>query len=303
MNAIHPHLSKNNETIDSVISVAESVATDTHAERRPGLDDQPQARLQPAERDSVPTVAGDLASVVAKEAVGAMMEIDNTMTPADSRDLAALFFALFKKREQLPAIVGMPDGGHGRALDRDEADPYTYGGDGAEEPVPPFVMVSIEPGPRYRTLRFTADISFNVAAVLARIGAALFPIFGAVEEERRRAWEKEILHARIQERLDRVERAGCIAFHRMRKAASPDENHELLSETARQFALSEACVEDSAKRYRKPFLAKVATRRAARIWRLRGEGLRDREIADHPLVKLSIGMVRRVLGKQKRERR
>lgn len=302
MNAIHPHPLKSNKTIDPAISVGESVATDTHAERRPGLDDQLQARLQPAERDGVPTVAGDPAVVAAKEAARAIMEIDNASMPADRRDLAALFSDLLKKREHLPVIVGMADGFQGRALDRDEADPHTYGRDGGEEPVPPLALL-IEPGSRTDTLRFAGEISLNVAAVLGRIGAALFPIFGAVEEERRREWEREIIHARIRERLDLVERAGRIAFHRARKAASPDEKHELISETARQFGLSEAAVEDWAKRYRRPFLAKVAKRRAARIWRLRCEGLTNREIADHPSVRRNIGTVKNVLVKQQRERR
>ncbi len=303
MNAIHPHPLKNNETIDPDILVAKSVATDAHAERRPGLDDQPQARLQPAERDGVPTVAGDPAVVAAKEAARAIMEIDNATTPADRRDLAVLFFNLVKKREHFTAIVGMPDGFHGRALDRDEADPYTYGRDGGEEPVPHLGPLLIEPGSRTDTWRFAGEISSNLAVVLGRIGAALFPIFGAVEEEQKRERERKIIHARIGERLDLVERAGRVAFHRMRKAASPDEKHELLSETARQFDLSEAAVEDWAKRYRRPFLAKVAKRRAARIWRLRCEGLRDREIADHPSVRRSIGTVKNVLVKQQRERR
>lgn len=300
MNVIHPHLLKNNETIDPDILVAKSVATDTRAERRPGLDNQPQARLQPAERDNVPTVAGDFASVVAKEAAGAIMEIENATTPADRRDLRALYFALLKKREHLPAIVGMPDGFQGRALDRDEADPYTYSRVDGEEPAPPLELFSIEPGSRTDTFGFAGEISFNLAVVLGRIGAALFPIFAAVEEEQKREREREILHARIAERLDRVERAGRIAFHRMRKAASPDEKHEILSETARQFDLSEVAVEDWAKRYRRPFLANVAKRRAARIWRLRCEGLRDREIADHPWVRLNIGSVKNILVKQKR---
>ncbi len=303
MNAIHPHPLKNNETIDPDILMAKSVATDAHAERRPGLDDQPQARLQPAERGSVPTVAGDPAVVAANEAARAIMEIDNATTPADRRDLAVLFFNLVKKREHFTAIVGMPDGFHGRALDRDEADPYTYGRDGGEEPVPPLELLSIEPGFRTETLRFAGEISLSLAGVLGRIGAALFPLFGAVEEERRREWEREVLHARVRERLDRVERAGRVAFHRMRKAASPDEKHELLSETARQFDLSEAAVEDWAKRYRRPFLGKVAKRKAARIWRLRCEGFCNREIADHPWVRLNIGSVKNILVKQQRERR
>jgi len=37
-------------------------------------------------------------------------------TPADRPDSAALFFDLLKKREHLPAIVGMPDGFHGHGL-------------------------------------------------------------------------------------------------------------------------------------------------------------------------------------------
>ena len=53
------------------------------------------------------------------------MQNDNVRAPADGRDSAALFFDLLKKREHLPAIVGMPDGFEGRALDRDEADPRT----------------------------------------------------------------------------------------------------------------------------------------------------------------------------------
>ena len=226
-----------------------------------------------------------------------------TGTPADGRDSAALFFDLLTKREHLPAIIGMPDGFHGRALDRDEADPHTYARDGAEEPAPPFVLLSVEPGSRARTLRITAEVSFDLAANVGRFGAACYPIFGAVEEERKRAREREILLARMRERLDRVERAGRIAFHRMRKAATADEKHELIAEIAQQFELSDAAVEDSAKRYRKPFLARVAKRRAARIWRLRCEGFRDRDIADHPLVKVSISTVKDVLGKRKRQRR
>ncbi len=97
MNAMRPHLLKNNETIDPDILVAKSVASDAHAERRPGLDDQPQAGLQLVDRDSVPTVAGDPAVVAANEAARAIMKIDNAMTPAHSRALAVLFFALFKK--------------------------------------------------------------------------------------------------------------------------------------------------------------------------------------------------------------
>ena len=303
MNAIHPHLLKSNKTIDPATSVAESAATDTHAERRPGLDEQPQARLQPAERDSVPTVAGDPAVVAANEAARAIMEIDNATTPADRRDLAVLFSNLLKKREHFTAVVGMPDGFHGRALDRDEADPYTNGRDGGEEPVPHLGQLLIEPGSRTDIWRFTGEISSNMAVVLGMIGAALFPIFGAVEEEKKRERERKIIHARIGERLDLVERAGRVAFHRMRKAASPDEKHELLSETARQFDLSEAAVEDWAKRYRRPFLGKVAKRRDARIWRLRCEGLRDREIADHPWVRVTTQTVKNILVKQQRERR
>ncbi len=231
------------------------------------------------------------------------MQIDKLRAPADSRDLAALFFDPLKKRENLPAIVGMPDGFHGHTLDRDEADPYTYAGDGAEEPASHLLIYSVEPGSRIGSFRITADVSFDLAADVGRFGAACYPIFGAVEEERKRARERELLLARMRERLDRVERAGRIAFHRVRKAATADEKHELISKIARQFELSEVTVEGSAKRYRKPFLAKVAKRRAMRIWRLHCEGLRDREIANHPLVKVHISMVRRVLGKQKRQRR
>ena len=228
------------------------------------------------------------------------MQNDNATTPANRPDSAALFFDLLKKRDRLPAIVGMPDGFHGHALDRDEADPYSYAGDRAEEPAPPFVLLSIEPGSRTGTFRIAAEISFDLAANVGKFGAACWPIFGAVEEERKRERGREVLRARVRERLDRVERAGRIAFHRMRKAASPDEKHELICETAWQFDLSEAAVEERAKRYRKPFMAKVAKRRAARIWRLHGEGLHDRDIADHPLVRVSITTVRTVLGKRKR---
>ncbi len=112
-----------------------------------------------------------------------------------------------------------------------------------------------------------------------------------------------IRHARIQEYLDRVHRVGRIAFHKMRKAAAPDEKRELIAELARQFDVTDAAIEECARQYRKPFLAKVARRRAARIWRLRGEGLHDRDIADHPLVRVHITTVRNVLGKRKRKRR
>ncbi len=53
------------------------------------------------------------------------MQNDNASAPTDRRDSAALFFDLLKKRDRLPAIVGMHDGFHGHALDRDEADPYS----------------------------------------------------------------------------------------------------------------------------------------------------------------------------------
>ncbi len=147
-----------------------------------------------------------------------------TGTPADGRDSAALFFDLLNKREHLPAIIGMPDGFHGRALDRDEADPHTYARDGAEEPAPPFVLLSIEPGSRAGTFRFAAEISFALAADVGRFGAACYPIFGAVEEERKRARKRAEFDAKFGEYLDRVHRVGRIAFHKMRKAASPDEN-------------------------------------------------------------------------------
>ena len=234
---------------------------------------------------------------------GAIMEIDNARTSADGRVSAALFLDLLKKREQLPAIVGTPDGFRGRAVARDELDPRTYDRDDGEDPVPPFVLLSVEPGSRARTFRITAEVSFDLAADVGKFGAACFPLFGAVEEERKRERERKALDAIMQERFDRVDRAGRIAFHRLRKAASTDEKHELISETARQFDLSEAAVEGSAKRYRKPFLAKVRKRQAARIWRLRNEGLHDREIANHPLVKVSISTVKNVLGKRKRQRR
>ncbi len=231
------------------------------------------------------------------------MKIDNVGTAADGRVSTALFLDLLKRRRMLPAIVGVPDLFHGRGLARDEADPHTYDHDDAEGPAPPFVLLSVEPGSRARTFRITAEVSFDLAADVGRFGAACYPIFGAVEEERKREREREVFEARMRERLDCAERAGRIAFHRMRKSASPDEKHELIAETARQFDLLEAAVEELAKQYRKPFLAKVAKRRAARIWRLHYEGLHDRDIADHPLVKLSIGMVRRVLGKEKKKRR
>jgi len=130
-----------------------------------------------------------------------------------------LFFDLLKKSEHLPAIIGMPDGFHGRALDRDEADPYTYAGDDAEEPVPLLVIYSAEPGSRAGVFRIDAEISSALARFLGMLGAACYPIFGAIEEERKREWEREALHARVQERLDRVEPAGRIAFYRGRKAS------------------------------------------------------------------------------------
>ena len=44
------------------------------------------------------------------------MQIETVRGLADSRDAATLFFDLLKKREHLPAIVGMPDGFHGHGL-------------------------------------------------------------------------------------------------------------------------------------------------------------------------------------------
>ena len=125
----------------------------------------------------------------------------------------------------------------------------------------------------------------------------------AVEEERKRARKRAEFDAKFGEYLDRVHRVGRIAFHKMRKAASPDEKHELIAELARQFDVTDAAIVECARQYRKPFLAKVARRRAARIWRLHGEGLHDRDIADHNLVRVHITTVRNVLGKRKRKRR
>jgi len=230
------------------------------------------------------------------------MQIDTVRTPADSRDAAALFFDLLKKSEHLPAIVGMPDGCHGRALDRDEADPDTYAGDGAEEPAPDFVMISIEPGSRAWTFRFTAEMSFKAVAVAGKFGAALFPFFGLVEAEQKRERERAAREAAYNGRLDRLERAGRIAFHRARKAGTPEEDWEILAAIGRQFDLRADAVDLARQQYGKIFLARARERRNTRILRLHVEGLHDREIANHPLVKVSITTVKRLLGKNKRGR-
>ncbi len=230
------------------------------------------------------------------------MQNDNARTPADRRDSAALFFDLLNKRDRLPAIVGMPDGFHGRALDRDEADPHTYARDGAEDPAPPFVLLSIEPGSRYRTLRFTAEMSFEAVAVAGKFGAALFPFFGLVEAEQKRERERAAREAAYNARLDRLERAGRIAFHRARKAGTPEEDWEILAAIGRQFDLKADAVDLARQQYGKIFLARARERRNTRILRLHVEGLHDREIANHPLVKVSITTVRRLLGKNRRGR-
>lgn len=229
------------------------------------------------------------------------MQIDTVRGPADGRDAAALFFDLLKKSEHLPAIIG-PDGCHGRALDRDEADPETYAGDGAEEPAPDFVMISIEPGSKASTFRFTAEMSFKAVAVAGKFGAALFPFFGLVEAEQKRERERAAREAAYNARLDRLERAGRVAFHRARKADTPEEKSEILAAIARQFDLTGDAVDLARIQYGKVFLARAQERRNARIWRLHCDGLHDPDIAAHPFVRVSITTVKKVLGKNRRGR-
>ena len=204
--------------------------------------------------------------------------------------------------EHLQAIVGMPGGCHGRALDRDEADPDTYAGDGAEEPAPDFVMISIEPGARASTFRFTAEMSFKAVAVAGKFGAALFPFFGLVEAEQKRERESAAREAAYNVRLDRLQRAGRVAFHRTRKASTPEEKWEILGAIGCQFDLKAEAIDLALIQYGKTFLARLRERRNARIRRMHVEGLHDREIANHPLVKVSITTVKKLLGKNKRGR-
>ena len=230
------------------------------------------------------------------------MQIETVRTPADIRGLAVFFLDLLKKNQNLPAIVGPPDGFQGRALERDEADPATYAGGGADEPVPNFVMISIEPGSRDRTFRFTAEMSFEAVAVAGKFGAALFPFFGLVEAEEKRERERAAREAKYNARLDRLQRAGRVAFHRTRKASTPEEKWEILRAIGCQFDLKADAIDLALIQYGKTFLARVRERRNARIMRMQVEGLHDREIANHPLVKVSITTVKRLLGKNKRGR-
>lgn len=213
--------------------------------------------------------------------------------PARHGDPLAVLLGMLSKREPSASIIQMQ-----RNLARDLFQDQTPTWDGIldvseSQPVPPVSVLSVRRGSGPDTFRLEIEISLSVAEWLGRVGSAFWPVFGAVEEKRKRERVRNERRARYDERFARYKQAGRVGYHRTRKASSPDHHEQILAELMDRYLLEREAVEQAIREHRKAFRSAVSQRRRRAILRLNAVGLSQPEIAD--CCRISIGLVQHVL--------
>ena len=199
--------------------------------------------------------------------------------PVPAGDPLNVLFDMLAKRDRSVSILQI-DGDQVRDLSNDQ-------------PAPPISVLSVKRGSHRDTFRLEVEISWSVAELLGRVGSAFWPIYGAVEEERKRERIRAERRARIADRLARYKQAGRVGYHRTRKASSPKHHEQILAELMDRFRLEREAVEQAIREHRKAFRSAVSQRRRRAILRLNAVGLSQPEIADR--CRVSKGLVQHVL--------
>lgn len=161
------------------------------------------------------------------------------------------------------------------------------------ETTPPVSVLSVRRGSGPDTFRLDVEISWAVAKWLSKVGSAFWPVFGAVEEQRKRERKQAERRAHFDERMARFYRAGRVGFHRIRKAISPIHKEQILVEIEERYGLERPAVEQAIKRHKTEFRKIIAKRRRAAIFRLKAAGMKKPEIAAR--CKVSITLVNTIL--------
>lgn len=166
-----------------------------------------------------------------------------------------------------------------------------------ERSEPPGVEVlSTGKGRSHDTFRIELEVSFEIALWLARIGAAFWPIFGAVEEKINR---ERVLAAREEKRRRRTkarrlaEREG---YFRARREESKKDREQTFEEIGNRLGVQTAAVKIWVNQFKQKHEQKLRLRRNARIvWR-RSQGVSIQDIARN--FRLSVSAIRTVLRNQ-----
>ena len=167
------------------------------------------------------------------------------------------------------------------------------------ETAPPVKVLSVRQGSGPGTFRLDVEISRAVAELLGRVGSAFWPVFGAVEKQRKRERKQAERRARFDERMARYKQAGRIGYHRIRKATSPDHREQIVAMLMDRYRLERAAVDLGIKEHGKAFRSLLSKRRQREIFRLKTEGLSKPEIVDR--LKVSIGLIDSVLRGPKKK--
>lgn len=145
----------------------------------------------------------------------------------------------------------------------------------------PIKLVNVGRGVEPGSVRVELEVCRAVAEWLGALGTALAPIVGTVERDRREEAARSANHARLEERFRRLDRAGRLGFHRIRKTQAsagladlpPAERRRLvIEELAAEHGLGFEAVEAAVLRYKRVFLRKVRVRRKRRILELADRG-------------------------------
>lgn len=169
-----------------------------------------------------------------------------------------------------------------------------------ERSEPPGVEVlSTGKGRSHDTFRIELEISFEIALWLARVGAAFWPIFGAVEEKINREQELAAREEKRQRRTKARRLAEREGYFRTRREESKKDREQIFEEIGNQVGVQTAAVKIWVNQFKQKHEQALRMRRNARIvWR-RTQGFSIQDIAKN--FRLSVSAIRMVLKDQRSE--
>ena len=218
-----------------------------------------------------------------------------TLTPSPGDPVAALYEEL-ARRDQTSSIIDMGKCQNGGPVNREDRAPIEYNIVDAEiETIPPIRVWNVRSDPDGVT--FEAKVSWAFAEWLGKVGSVFWPLFGEVEEQRKKERLKAARKARTRKRFDHVRKIGRIGYLRQRRAESPTRRKQILDELAREFDQKHQDIELFIRMYKREFLSRLRKRRNERICRRNAEGVPIPDIATN--FRLSQIMVKRIVRDSK----
>ena len=218
-----------------------------------------------------------------------------SLTPSPGDPVAALYEVL-AQRNPTSSIIEMEKCQGGDSANREDKalieDNFV---DAEFEIIPPIRVWNVRSDPD--GVMFEAKVSWAFAAWLGKVGAVFWPLFGEVEEQRKKERLKAARKERTRKRFDHIRKIGRLGYLRQRRAESPNQRKQILDELVREFDEKPQYIEWFIRDYKREFLSRLRKRRNARICRRNAEGVPIPDIATN--FRLSQITVKRIVRESK----